>query len=140
MHTAATVRILRLHCRSGRGLVFDQLDALRQVTFWAFDELIAHAPALLEGAVALHADGREMRKNVGPAAFGFDESEALGIVEPLDGAERHVTLPHSLILALVDRARAANSLRAFTNVSSRSDPEMPTMALVATPNPRPGRE
>src|SRR5258706_12217532 len=36
-----------------------------------------------------------MREHVGTAAFGLDESESLGVVEPLDGTDRHVSLPHS---------------------------------------------
>jgi len=45
------------------------------------------------GLEAVHCDGREMRKHVCPPAIGFDEPEALGIVEPLDSTGRHLGPP-----------------------------------------------
>jgi len=114
---------------SGGVAVFrHRLDALGQAALGPLDEFVAHPAALFERAVAVHADGREVRENVGSAAFGLDEPESLGIVEPLDCANRHVSLPHdrSLILAL-------GATQNFAGVPKRVKTVRPAGAMTQTP-------
>lgn len=55
----------------------------------AINQFEADACAFLEAFVPVHFDGRKMDECIGTATIGFDEPEALGIVEPLDFTVGH---------------------------------------------------
>src|SRR5690242_9145810 len=69
---------------SGRNLDARSLGALG-----AIGDLELHALAFLQAAEALGVDGREVDEHVLPTVLGRDETEALGVVEPLDRTETH---------------------------------------------------
>src|SRR3954471_14688338 len=62
----------------------DRLLALRAVLDLELDLLV-----FLEGLEARTLDFREVREEVLAAAIGFDEAEALGVVEPFHGTGAH---------------------------------------------------
>ena len=70
----------------------ERTDVLRQHALGALHQLEGDAAALLERPVAFRLDGREMGEHVRPSAFGLDEAEALGVVEPFHGTESHFLL------------------------------------------------
>src|SRR5579875_747326 len=69
---------------------FRCLHALR-----ALHDLELHPLAFLEAAEALRTDRREMHENVRPAAVRRDETEPLGVVEPLHRTYCHFEDPSS---------------------------------------------
>ena len=77
----------------GRGAGVDRADVLRQLALGALHQVVADLAALLQGPKAFHLDGREMCEDVFAAALRFDESEAFGVVEPLDCPEGHTPPP-----------------------------------------------
>jgi hypothetical protein len=63
------------------------------IALGALHHLVGDAAALLQGAKPVHLHGGEMREHISTTVVGLDEAEALGVVEPLDHAERHVCAP-----------------------------------------------
>src|ERR1700741_1308805 len=80
----AAVCLLRGKWRSGDRADLRGLLALRAVLHFELDLLV-----LLEGLEARTLDLGEMGEEVLAAAVGFDEAEALGVVEPLHGTGAH---------------------------------------------------
>src|SRR5690606_13322136 len=70
--------------RSGGGLYAGGLGPLRSLRDFVTDPL-----AFLQGAEALGCNGRIVHEHVGAAVLGGDETEPLGVVEPLHGAVLH---------------------------------------------------
>ena len=69
---------------SGGGLYHRSLRALGALGYFEL-----HALAFLQAAETLGVDRRKMDEYVIPAFLGRDETETLGIVEPLDRTETH---------------------------------------------------
>ena len=73
--------------RSGRGNV-QSLFALGSL-----DDLECHLLALFKGLEPVHLDRREVREQVFTAVVGSDETESLGVVEPLHGTRGFWVVP-----------------------------------------------
>lgn len=66
----------------GRALL-NALDRVGLQTFGALADLKVHHSSLIQRAIAVALDGREMNEDI-LAAFAFDESVSLGRIEPLN--------------------------------------------------------
>jgi hypothetical protein len=69
------------------------LNAQRQKSFFALNQVKADPLALFDGFETRHLDGRKMGEGVSPTAIGLDEAKTLGIVEPFDRAMGHTLSP-----------------------------------------------
>src|SRR6478736_9948960 len=91
------------------------LDVLGELALGAFGDLEIDSRALLERLEPLHRNGGEMREHVRAAAVGFDEPEALGIIEPLHCTRCHVvgscSFPSSLTVSRFSAAVSIFSLK-----------------------------
>src|SRR5688572_1746052 len=63
----------------------------------ALHDVETHTLAFLQRTEALRGDRRKMHEHVRAAVFGRDETEALGVVEPLHGTETHRPTPRVLL-------------------------------------------
>ena len=72
-------------------------------------QFVADTLALLEAAEAGALDIGNVHEDVGRAVFRLNEAIALGRIEPLDGAERHVRLPLNRKIRGAGIAQRANT-------------------------------
>ena len=77
-------------CGTYRRVKSDRADVLCLRALGALRDVELHTLVLVERAVALSRNGREVHENVGAAAVLCDETEALFAVEPLHCALSHV--------------------------------------------------
>src|SRR5690348_8739760 len=71
----------------------DRLDVRRRRAFGALGDVERNLLRLLQRLVAIHLDGAVVGEKILAAVVRRDESEALGVVEPLHGTCCHVPVP-----------------------------------------------